>query len=166
MALVLGSQPVGSILELRGPRDSTLVVLCPDEMELRMPAPTGRIGLWLAQPGTWHYRWEDGGDWQQLEVVAAPAPERPAGPATVQLTVTPRLARYQRGRAIWVVCTASDEPSAWVDPPHAERQPADVRRVSDGVFDLRLDPDVGGLWQVGFETSSAGAAWVELYVQP
>lgn len=78
----------GDIVELRGPRGSTLVVDAPDGLQVRIPAPHGCASVWLPQTGEWAYAWDDGPS-GTLTVIDPPAepvtePAVDAGPVTVK----------------------------------------------------------------------------------
>lgn len=77
----LAPYQAGEVVRLRpGRRGSRLHVVAPDGMELVMPATT-YVDLWLAQTGSWTYRWDDGLS-GRLEVVAGSSTgmTHPSGP--------------------------------------------------------------------------------------
>lgn len=98
MAVRFGTRTVGDTVDLRGPRDSTLEVWAPDGMRLWLPAPTGKVTLWLAQAGRWHYAWTDPAGGEGDIDVTAPDPtdhpddqdatDQPAG-GTIEPTPIP-----------------------------------------------------------------------------
>lgn len=76
MARHIAPQQQGTTLPLRGPRNSTLHIQAPDGTRTTLPAPTGSIRLPLTQPGTWHYRWDDGTQGTITVTNTKPAPAR------------------------------------------------------------------------------------------
>jgi hypothetical protein len=60
VARLIAPQAQGSTVDLRGPKGSTFTATAPDGLEVRIPAPNGKVTLWLPQPGEWAYAWQDG----------------------------------------------------------------------------------------------------------
>jgi hypothetical protein len=84
----------GEVLKLvpeAGQEGQHCTVLAPDGLIIVFPPERGDVEVWLAQPGTWVYRWGDG-DKHQFEVAAqdaeveqvdAEAPSKPLTPMIV-----------------------------------------------------------------------------------
>lgn len=76
MARIIATQQQGALLDLRGPQQSTLHVVAPDGLEVRIPAPRGKATIWLPQAGEWTYTWTDGTT-GTITVTSSPEPATP-----------------------------------------------------------------------------------------
>jgi hypothetical protein len=109
-----------------------------------------------------------------IEVVPVPDPE-PTGPLDLALELHPRIAHRSAGAIVWVLLHVTDadgqtfdvgEVTGAVQPPDTKLEETGVwRKVTRGVYELRVTPETAGIWQVWAFTDPAGRARVEFHVE-